>query len=129
MIAIDTNVLVRVLVDDPGAPEQCRQSRDLLKESAEAWVSEIVLIETIWVLESAYHFTKTQLLDVLTLLAHHPGIRTESGKRLDVALALYSIGSVDFSDCLILANAMALHLELFTFDKKLARLHGVTKVG
>ncbi len=50
MIAVDTNVLVRLLVNDPNAPEQSQQARELLNAQGEVWVGQIVLIETIWVL-------------------------------------------------------------------------------
>jgi predicted nucleic-acid-binding protein len=58
MIAIDTNVLVRVLVNDPNAKEQCQLARDLITSHGKVWVCRIVLIETVWVLQSTYSFTK-----------------------------------------------------------------------
>lgn len=63
MIAIDTNVLVRILVDDPDAPEQCQQARDLVSSEKESvWIAQIVLVETVWVLESCYQFRKPTIL-------------------------------------------------------------------
>ncbi|MDD1617783.1 MAG: PIN domain-containing protein, partial [Methylococcaceae bacterium] len=62
MIAIDTNVLVRALVDDSDAIEQCQQARDLILQHGDVWVCRIVLIETVWVLERAYDFTKEQII-------------------------------------------------------------------
>ncbi|MEY3786514.1 MAG: hypothetical protein RLZ75_719 [Pseudomonadota bacterium] len=47
MIAIDTNVLVRVLVNDPQAEEQCQLARDLLVTNKDVWVCRIVLVETV----------------------------------------------------------------------------------
>lgn len=53
MIAIDTNVLVRILVEDPDAPEQCQQARNLVLSASEpVWIAQIVLVEAVWVLES-----------------------------------------------------------------------------
>lgn len=62
MIAIDTNVLVRMLVDDSDSQEQCQRARDLIANHGDAWVCRIVLIESVWVLERAYDFTKEQCL-------------------------------------------------------------------
>ena len=44
MIAIDTNVLVRVLVNDPKAVEQCQLARELMTANGDAWVCRIVLV-------------------------------------------------------------------------------------
>ncbi|CDH46874.1 type II toxin-antitoxin system VapC family toxin [Candidatus Contendibacter odensensis] len=129
MIAIDTNVLVRVLVDDPTAPQQCEQARILLKAQGSVWVSQPVLIETVWVLESAYGLDKAQLLDVLERILRHPGVCLESSELLDSALSLYSASHTDFADCLILVKAQTQHLILYTFDRKLARLHGAQRVA
>jgi predicted nucleic-acid-binding protein len=59
MIAIDTNILVRLLVDDPGQPEQVRAVRILAQKTGAVYVPTIVLVECVWVLDSAYHFNKS----------------------------------------------------------------------
>ncbi|MEY3807820.1 MAG: hypothetical protein RI893_796 [Pseudomonadota bacterium] len=41
MIAIDTNILVRVLVNDPKAEEQCRLARELMAAHGDVWVCKI----------------------------------------------------------------------------------------
>jgi predicted nucleic-acid-binding protein len=53
-IAIDTNILVRILVDDQNAEHQCASARALIAEAGSVWVSPTVLAETSWVLESVY---------------------------------------------------------------------------
>lgn len=129
MIAIDTNVLVRVLVDDPTALQQCEQARALLKAHGSVWISQPVLIETVWVLESAYQLDKAQLLDVLERIFRHPSVYLESSELLDSALSLYSASHADFADCLILVKAQTQHLTLYTFDRKLARLYSAQRVA
>lgn len=129
MIAIDTNVLVRVVVDDPGAPEQCQQARELLLTHGSAWIAEIVLIETVWVLESAYGFSKTETLNVIERIRENPALKFEVIDRLDSALVLYRNSNADFADVLILAAAMQQQVILYTFDRKLARLDGTQRVA
>jgi predicted nucleic-acid-binding protein len=46
MIAIDTNILVRILVDDEEAAHQCVSARALIAEADGVWVSPMVLVET-----------------------------------------------------------------------------------
>jgi predicted nucleic-acid-binding protein len=57
VIAVDTNVLVRVLVDDPGQKAQVAAARSQVKRAGQVWVAQIVQAETVWVLESAYGLT------------------------------------------------------------------------
>ena len=129
MIAIDTNVLVRALIDDPSAPEQSELARNLVAEAGGAWVSQVVLVETVWVLESAYRFDRADILSALETLGSFPGIELEAYERVDRALLLYSDGHTDFADCLILAGALERRLILHTFDRKLGRLHGAKEIG
>jgi len=128
MIAIDTNVLVRVLVNDPKAVEQCRLARELMTANGDAWVCRIVLVETVWVLQSAYQFNKEQILLVLEKLIQHPNLHLEDAANLDSVLTIFSAGNAGFADCLILNDAQHKQLILHTFDLKLSRLHGVKRV-
>jgi predicted nucleic-acid-binding protein len=65
MIAVDTNVLVRILIDDPGATQQMQSARALRAKSETVYVPQIVQVETVWVLESAYGFDKTDVCKIL----------------------------------------------------------------
>jgi predicted nucleic-acid-binding protein len=129
MIAVDTNVLVRVLVDDPSEPEQSRLARQLLLVHGEAWVSQIVLIETVWVLESAFAFAKAEVLVALEALARQSALLLENADSFAAAVALYEDSAADFADCLILANAQSQRRTLYTFDRKLGRLHGARRLA
>jgi len=101
MIAIYTNVLVRVLVNDPKAEEQCQFARDLIITNKDIWVCRIVLVETVWVLQSSYKFSKDQIVAVLEKLIEHPSIHLEDADNLDNVLTLYSASNAGFADCLI----------------------------
>ncbi len=124
MIAVDTNVLVRILVDDPGAAVQMQSARNLLAQSRVLFVPQIVQVETVWVLESAYGFDKSSVFMILDHLLHHPQFRIQSAESFELAVGLFRKHSADFSDCLILSESKAQNLELFTLDKKLGRLKG-----
>jgi predicted nucleic-acid-binding protein len=124
MIACDTNVLVRILINEPKAEQQCRLARELISEHDAIWVCQVVLIETLWVLQTTYQFKKEQILLVLEKLRNHPDIILENAETLDADLALFNISNVGFADCLILNNANRQQLVLHTFDRKLSQLHG-----
>lgn len=128
MIAVDTNILVRALVNDPAELEQTQTARTLLSEAAGAYISRIVQVETVWVLESAYKFSKADICKTLEHLLRHPLYLLQAHEQFSDALSIFSQHSADFSDCLILAEAKSRKLQLFTFDKKLGRLKGAHRV-
>lgn len=128
MIAIDTNVLLRILINEPEAEQQCRMARDLIADHDAIWVCQVVLIETLWVLQTTYQFKKEQVLLVLEKLRNHPDIVLENADTLDADLALFDASNVGFADCVILNNANSRQLVLHTFDRKLSRLNGATLI-
>ena len=62
MIGIDTNILVRVLVNDTDALEQCNKARMLLLKHKKAFITTVVLVETIWVIQRAYKVGKKRTI-------------------------------------------------------------------
>jgi predicted nucleic-acid-binding protein len=124
VITVDTNVLVRILIDDPGAPEQTLAARDVARKADVLFVPQIVQAETVWVLQSAYDLDKTALLNLLRALRSHPAVLLENRERFDSALKNFQAANADFSDCLILAASHEMGTEVCTFDRRLARLVG-----
>ena len=120
MRAADTNVLVRLIARDDA--KQVVAAEEFVAKGA--WVSLLVLQETMWVLERAYDLTRAQQATVLTLLLEHESLVIEAANVVQDSLADFRNSTrVGFSDCLILANTRAHgHTPLGTFDRKLAKL-------
>jgi predicted nucleic-acid-binding protein len=129
VIAIDTNVLVRIVADDPGHPEQVAAARALASEAGEVFVPTVVQVETVWVLESGYGLPKAAIVSVLEHLETNEAFTQEEAERCRRGLALFRQANADYADCLILAGCQARGLKLHTFDKRLSRLDGVTRVA
>ena len=125
MIAVDTNVLVRLLIDDSSAPEQMEQAKALLKKARQLFIPQIVQIELVWVLESAYGFDKSDVIELLKLLQKSPCYALQQATQFDAALKLFESHPADFSDYLILATCEENDCAIYTFDKKFARLAAV----
>ncbi len=125
MIAVDTNVLVRLLIDDSSAPEQMEQAKALLKKARQLFIPQIVQIELVWVLESAYSFDKSDVIGLLKLLQKSPYYALQQATQFDAALMLFENHPADFSDYLILATCEESDCAIYTFDKKFARLASV----
>lgn len=128
MIAVDTNVLVRLLVDEPSEPTQMTAARRLASEAGRVHVPLVVLVETVWVLESCYQVQKPQIVDVVGHLLGNEAFELEAADRCAAALQAFAGSKAGFSDCLILAGCRSAGLVLHTFDKRLARSDGATLV-
>ncbi len=122
MLAIDTNVLVRLLARDD--PKQALAADKFIAKGA--WVSHLVLAETLWVLASVYDRTAAQQITILEMLLGHESLVLQDADTVTVALAHFQKKpALGFSDCLVLEIARhAGHTPLGTFDKALAKLPG-----
>ncbi|MBC7942724.1 MAG: type II toxin-antitoxin system VapC family toxin [Chitinophagaceae bacterium] len=131
MIGIDTNVLLRLWLDDD--PAQSRRIDALLGEYGQAagglLVSDVVLAEAVWTLGSAYSQGKVEQLKAVRSLLDEAAFAFESRDAVAAALASCERSTCDFSDCLIAAKHAALGCEFTaTFDKRMRKLDGVRLV-
>lgn len=128
MIALDTNVVVRLIVSDE--PRQTAVAERLLREALErgetCFISDPVLCETAWVLDRSYKVPRGKILEALRNLSLRKSIFSfENPEVLGKALDDYHQGKADFSDFLIGAKAQALGARTtFTFDQVLSRHQG-----
>ena len=127
MAALDTNVLVRFLMQDE--PAQLRSAQRLIRNSLSAgellFVPVTVALELEWVLRSAFTFDKSAVTQAMYRLLGSFELSFESEGALEAALAQYERSTADFSDCLHAALARQANEEpLWTFDKAASRLDG-----
>jgi predicted nucleic-acid-binding protein len=123
MRAVDTNVLVRLVVRDD--PEQVRIAE--LFTAPGAWVSHLVLAETLWVLDAVYDRTAGQIATAVDMLLNHKDLTIQDADVVGNALEHFrKRPALGFSDCLIVEIARkAGHLPLGTFDRNLSKIDGV----
>jgi predicted nucleic-acid-binding protein len=123
MAAVDTNVLVRLLMSDD--PTQTRRAMAFLESHRPVWVSTVVLVETVWVLSTVYRWSKPQIVVMLHTAVASRDFAFQSAAEVRGALQLYVSGKADFADCLALELARAEgYLPFATFDKSTAKLPG-----
>lgn len=129
MIALDTNVLVRLLVrDDEAQALQARNAFDTHAEEDGLFVSDIVLAELCWVLSRSYGFPREDIAVAVRALLDNASIVLESPAVARQALKLFESGSADFPDCLIVAKAQSVGCQYtLSFDKRLLALPSVTQ--
>ncbi len=119
MLAVDTNVVVRLLVNDD--PRQGAAARRLF-ETDEIWIGVTVLLETAWVLESVYGLDTDDAARALRSLLGLPNVHAENPAAVAAALDAAGHG-LELADALHLARAPA-DAEFVTFDRALAKAGG-----
>ena len=127
MAALDTNVLLRFLLQDD--PKQSASATRLVRAAGAAgdslYVSISVVLEMEWVLRSRFKLSKAAVVQTFLSLLETVELRFERTSALEWALNQYEETSADFSDCLHAALAsQAGEQPLWTFDKAAARVHG-----
>jgi predicted nucleic-acid-binding protein len=123
MRAVDTNVLVRLLVADD--PAQASKAEAFLATGAGVWISIVILVETVWVLTAVYGWQKPQLLAMLDTATTSKDFSFQAADAVSAALSSYRSGKADFADCLAVELARAEgHLPFATFDKATGALPG-----
>ena len=99
MIAFDTNMLIRLVVDDH--PAQADIAQQLLRQDT-AWISRTVLLESEWVLRSRYTFPRDRILAFFRLLLQAENASVETPQAVEQALSWFEQGA-DLADALHLA--------------------------
>lgn len=128
MIAVDTNVLVRLLVRDDEAQfaKALQLFDDHADEPASLWVSDVVLCEVTWVLSRTYGCDRASVAAALRAITVNATLALESAEQVRRALALYEQGPADFPDCLLAVQAEACGADrVATFDRRMRGLPGV----
>ena len=123
MIALDTNAIVRMLVEDDA--QQAKIIQQLVsfaeQKSITVLVLPEVLLEAVWVLESVYSVKRAEIIEFLNLLLATSTFALPDVSVVRSAMRLYQKG-LDFADALITSQAKKEKaLALFSFDKSLSR--------
>ena len=126
MRAVDTNVLVRLIIRDD--PKQVAAGQEFVDTGV--WVSIVALAEATWVLRSIYGRGAAEIAGTVDMLLNHKAVTLQDSEAVAAALAIFRARpALGFSDCLLLELARkAGHLPLGTFDRDLSTLDGAEKL-
>ena len=116
MLAIDTNLVVRYLTGDH--PQQSAKAKAVIN-GEQVFVSTTVMLETEWVLRSAYGFDAKRVCNALRGFGGLPNIVFEDPGLVAFALDRMDDG-MDFADSLHLGRAASCDAFL-TFDQRFVR--------
>jgi predicted nucleic-acid-binding protein len=122
MNALDTNVLLRVFVNDDEAQHAAVLELVGNKAVTPLLVSGLVLAEFVRILRRRLGQTRQRVVEMVERILEAPEFVVADAAEVTEALAVYRGGGVDFSDCLIVAAARAAGADaVFTFDRDAAR--------
>lgn len=132
MIGLDTNILVRYLVQD--SPSQAKKATQIIENAAlhgeTLYLNHVVMSELCWVLVRAYKFSRPLLVQTLESILSTKQFEIEDKDIVFRALCDYRGGKADFPDCLIgFKNAHAGCAKTVSLDKGTKTLSNFKFIG
>jgi predicted nucleic-acid-binding protein len=128
MIGLDTNVLVRyIMQDDVRQAAKATKLIESLSEDRPGFIGLVGIVELYWVLTSCYGLSNIQFTAALNILLRAQQIVIDRSEQVARALNTFASGKVDFADCLIERTAVSAGCEnVMTFDVAAAKHAGMT---
>lgn len=124
---VDTNILVRHLTGDP--PEMAARATAFLTACKELLLTDLVMAETVYVLESFYEAPRVQVAESLRSLLAFKSMVTVDPALLLRALEAYEVDRLDFAEAYLVACAEATGVNaVASFDKSIDRVTTVQRV-
>ena len=131
MIGLDTNVLVRyIMQDDVKQAAKATKLIEALDGDTPGYITMVSIVELYWVLTSCYELTEQQVAQALEAILRTKQFLIERADQVMRALRVFGEGNADFADCLIERSASGAGCEkTMTFDVKAAKHAGMTLIG
>ena len=131
MIGLDTNVLVRyIMQDDPRQSPKATLLIEGLTAAEPGFVPLVCVVELVWVFSSAYNLDRQQVSSALELLLRSKEIVLDRADQVLQAQRLFKSGGADFADCLIerIAHEAGCAATM-TFDTGAVKSAGMTLIS
>lgn len=124
---IDTNVLVRHLTGDP--PDMAARATAYLASETELLLTDLVLAETVYVLQSFYKAPRGQVADAMRSLVAFASIVTVDPALLLRTIEVYETDRIDFADAYLVACAESTGVNrVASFDRSIDRVGTIERV-
>ncbi|WP_031408863.1 PIN domain-containing protein [Thiomonas sp. FB-Cd] len=130
MIGLDTNVLVRyIMQDDARQAAKATTLIESLSAAAPGFITLVSVVELVWVLSSCYDLNRSQIAQALEVILRSRQLVVDQAEHVVRALRAFSAGSADFADCMIERMAASAGCaQTMTFDSAAARTAGMTLI-
>ena len=124
---IDTNVLIRHLTGDP--PDQARAATEFLSDSDELLLTDLVVAEVVYVLESFYQLPREEVAELVRAIVAFPSIQVVDSALLLRSLEVYEVDRLDFAESYLVAQAERSGVAtIASFDKSIDRVTTVRRL-
>lgn len=130
MIGLDTNVLVRyIMQDDAKQSAKATALVESLDDAGGGFITLVSIVELVWVLGSSYELTYAQVVMALDSILRTKQFTVERADQVLRALRVFKVGRSDFADCLIERSASSAGCDrTVTFDVGAAKHAGMTLI-
>ena len=132
VIGLDTNVLVRYLLNDDEKQSSLAKDkiRQAVKQGVSVRISLLTILETEWVLRSYGKCDKAAIIDTMKCLLESCDVQIEQEETLEQAIHYYGNHNADFADCLMVSRYQRTGCDvMITFDEKASRLPSAELLG
>lgn len=124
---VDTNILVRHLTGDP--PAMARKATAYLASAADLLLADLIVGETVYVLESFYEVSREQIAEAMRSLVAFPAVETVDPALLLRAIEVYEVDGLDFAEAYLVACAETTGVgAVASFDRAIDRVTTVTRI-
>lgn len=124
---VDTNVLVRHLIGDP--PKLSARATAYLQSESELLVADLIIAETIYVLESFYEVSRPEISEAMRALIVMESVSVVDAPLLLRAVEIFEYDRLDFAEAYLVASAESTGvLQVAPFDRSIDRVKSITRV-
>lgn len=124
---LDTNVVVRHLTGDP--PDMAKRATAFLRQTSELFLADLVVAETIYVLESFYQVEREQIAITIRSLLAFDSISVVDSDVLLRAVEVYEIDRLDFAEAYLVACAESTGIgRVVSFDRSIDRVSTIERI-
>jgi predicted nucleic acid-binding protein len=124
---VDTNVLVRHLIGDP--PKLAARATAYLQRESELLVADLIVAETIYVLESLYEVARPEISEAMRALVVMESVSVIDAPLLLRAVEIYEYDRLDFAEAYLIASAESTGvMQVASFDRSIDRVKSITRV-
>ena len=124
---VDTNVLVRHLIGDP--PKMAARATAYFQRESELLVADLIVAETIYVLESFYEVARPEISEAMRALIVMESVSVIDAPLLLRAVEIYEYERLDFTEAYLIASAESTGvMQVASFDRSIDRVKSITRV-
>lgn len=130
MIGLDTNVLVRyIMQDDPKQSPKATALVESLDGGGSGYITLVSMVELVWVLTASFGLTRAQVSQALDGIIRTKQFKIENAEQIVRAMRVFKLGKSDFADCLIERSANSAGcVKTVTFDVNAAKHAGMSLI-